>query len=192
MMSTVIPKGVVCGNKVPTLLFDGEDGEDRLLFWVGVTNSFVFDWMLRRVLTTTVNMFLLNGLPFPRVPISSRCAQMIVRSTRRLLGLGKSFYSDNNRMSNLRAAIDVSVLKAYGLGVNDMRLIFDDFPLLDRKQPPIGKERKSTITRDIVLSLVCTGAEKKNYEERVREARRRGAKAYIPHEMRLLTQGGVR
>ena len=192
MMSTVIPKGVVCGNKVPTLLFDGEDGEDRLLFWVGVTNSFVFDWMLRRVLTTTVNMFLLNGLPFPRVPISSRCAQMIVKSTRKLLGLGKSFYGDNKRMSSLRATIDVAVLKAYGLALNDMRLILDDFPLLDRKQPPIGKERKSTITRDIVLSFVCTGAAKKNYEERVRDARRHGAKAYIPYEMRLLTQGGVR
>ena len=137
-------------------------------------------------------MFLLNGLPFPRVPISSRCAQMIVKSTRKLLGLGKSFYGDNKRMSSLRATIDVAVLKAYGLALNDMRLILDDFPLLDRKQPPIGKERKSTITRDIVLSFVCTGAAKKNYEERVREARRHGAKAYIPYEMRLLTQGGVR
>ena len=179
------------GNKVPTLLFDGTDGEDRLMFWVGVTNSFVFDWMLRRVLTTTVNVFLLNGLPFPRTHSPNCWFKTIVDSSKELSNLNQSFYLDNRRMSCLRATIDACVLKAYRLEAADMRLIINDFPLLDRKQPPIGKERKSTITRDMILSFVCVGAEKKQYKERVEEARRLGAKAYIPYEMRSLTQGGI-
>lgn len=192
MMSTVIPSGVVCGNKVPTLLFDETEGESRLLLWVGVTNSFVFDWMLRRVLTTTVNMFLLNGLPFPSLPIDCKLAKEIIRLTKELSSLDKSFYENNVLMSRLRARLDVAVLWAYGLDANDMRLIMNDFPLLDRKQPPIAGEHKSTITRDIVFSLIFAGTEKKNFEKRVEAARRLGAKAYIPYEMRVLTQGGNR
>lgn len=192
MMSAVIPKGVVCGNKVPTLCFGDKGGANRLLFWVGVTNSFVFDWMLRRVLTTTVNMFLLNGLPFPRISLNSKLAREIVAATRELSSLKREFYEDNARMSRLRATIDAAVLQAYGLDEKDLRLIMDDFPLLDRKQTPIAKERKSTITRDMVFSLVCEGEEKRVFRKRVEEARRLGAKAYIPYEMRSLTKGGAR
>lgn len=191
MMSAVIPKGVVCGNKVPTLCFGGKSGARRLLFWVGVTNSFVFDWMLRRVLTTTVNMFLLNGLPFPRIALNSKLAQEVIKATSELSDLSCEFYEDNDRMSRLRATIDVAVLHAYGLDGSDMRLIMDDFPLLDRKQSPIEDELKSTITRDMVLSLACDGAEKEMFRKRVIAARRLGAKAYIPCEMRYLTKGGV-
>ncbi len=72
MMSAAIPAGVVCGNKVPTIIFPGKEGEKRLYFFVGVTNSFVFDWILRRVLSTTVNYFLLFSLPMPKAELENR------------------------------------------------------------------------------------------------------------------------
>jgi len=190
MMSVVIPKGVVCGNKVPTLLFNGNDGERRLLLWVGVVNSFVFDWMLRRVLTTTVNMFLLNGLSFPDLPLDGKLARSIVKCTRELTALGKEYYLDNDRMSRLRVKIDTEVMKAYRIDEKDMKLIMTDFPLLDRKQPPIKGEQKSTITRDLLFSYVCSGLARQRMIKRVEAARLSGAKAYIPYEMRSLTKGG--
>ena len=65
LMAALIPAGVVCGNKVPTILFPEDPSEERLLVWTAIANSFVFDWMLRRVLTTTVNYFLLQSVPLP-------------------------------------------------------------------------------------------------------------------------------
>lgn len=49
MMSAVIPPNVVCGNKVPTMLFPNDASGDLIYLWIGITNSFVFDWMIRRI-----------------------------------------------------------------------------------------------------------------------------------------------
>ena len=57
LMAALIPPGVICGNKVPTILFPEDTSEERLQVWTAIANSFAFDWMLRRVLTTTVNYF---------------------------------------------------------------------------------------------------------------------------------------
>ena len=46
MMSAVIPPNVVCGNKVPTMLFPNDASGDLIYLWIGITNSFVFDWMI--------------------------------------------------------------------------------------------------------------------------------------------------
>ena len=67
-MASLIPAGVVCGNKVPNDPFPWDPSEERLLVWVSIANSFAFDWMLRRVLTTTVNYFLLQSVPMQNSP----------------------------------------------------------------------------------------------------------------------------
>ena len=89
MMTAVIPPGVVCGNKVPTIIFPGGGGEDRLYFFVGVTNSFVFDWILRRVLSTTVNYFLLFSLPMPNIDLSGERAKRMISLAKRLSRMGE-------------------------------------------------------------------------------------------------------
>lgn len=193
MTSAVVPPGVVCGNKVPTVVFRGEGGEDRLYFWVGVTNSFAFDWLLRRVLSTTVNYFLLFSLPMPDIGAGDPLARRITALSRELSELGAEYYTDA-RMGELRAELDLCVAQAYGLSFADMELILRDFPLLDRAQPPLPGEERSTYTRDLLLAMAATafGADGGFYEKRRDEGRARGARAYIPAEMAILcAEGGT-
>lgn len=193
MMSAIIPSNVVCGNKVPTLLFPNDTSGDLIYLWVGITNSFVFDWMIRRIISTTVNYFLLFSIPMPDISIESNLAVKIINKTKELSIMNGDYYI-SNKMEELRSDIDVYVAKAYGLETKDMELIMNDFPLLDRKQPHILNEKRSTVTRDRILSkceLYLDGRQGK-YTDRYIKAKGKNARAYIPTEMtELTTRGGV-
>lgn len=193
MTSAVIPSGVVCGNKVPTIIFPGADGEKRLYFFVGVTNSFVFDWILRRVLSTTVNYFLLFSLPMPSIDLSCQQAKRIISLTKQLSDMGPEFYT-GDMMGTLRAELDVEVAKAYGLDFDDLELIMKDFPLLDRHQPPIKGEVRSTYSRDLLLSVAEKSFQRteRYYAKRADIGEKMNAKAYIPTEMIGLSKGGTK
>lgn len=187
MMSALIPENVVCGNKVPTIVFQEEA---QLLFWIGVTNSFVFDWVIRRIISTTVNYFLLLSVPLPNISLNSSLAKKIIDNTKRLAKLGKDFYC-GNEMQQLRADIDAAVAMAYGLNLEELEIILEDFPLLDRKQPPIFGEKRSTVTKDLVLSKIEAESESDHgYIKRVEEETKCGAVAYIPSEMVELCERG--
>lgn len=186
MMSTLIPPGVVCGNKVPTILFY-ENSFDYMYFWLGVTNSFVFDWLLRRTISTTVNYFLLFSMPMPNIDITCNLAKGIIAKSQELCEMGENFYTDD-KMEILRAEIDLLVAEAYGLDFLDIELLLKDFPLLDRTQKKLVGESKSTITRDLLLSLAEKRYNNKpySYTERYSEYKKLKAKAYIPTEMTVL------
>lgn len=186
MMSTLIPPGVVCGNKVPTILFV-ENNLDYMYFWLGVTNSFAFDWLLRRIISTTVNYFLLFSMPMPKIDIDSEKAREIIARSRELCEMGEEFYSDD-KMEKMRAELDILVAEAYGLNFSDIELLFADFPLLDRDQKTLESEKKSTITRDLLLSLAEKRYNNKSdmYSSRYNKYKKLNAKAYIPTEMTVL------
>lgn len=187
MMSAVIPANVVCGNKVPTIRFLGNNCEQQLFFWIGVTNSFVFDWLIRRVISTTINYFLLFSIPMPNISLDHPLAQTIISATKALSKMNGEYYT-SLEMQQLRAEIDVAVAKAYDVSFSELELILEDFPLLDRAQPPLKSERQSTITRDLLLSTAeksyDTGTN--HYLERTQAAQILKAKAYIPSEMTCL------
>ena len=189
MMSCIIPSNVVCGNKVPTIVFSGDVGQDLMHYWVGVTNSFVFDWILRRVLSTTVNYFLLFSLPFPNIDLEGPVAQHIISNTYRLTAMQEEYYT-GTQMPQLRAEIDLLVAQAYGITVEELITILNDFPLLDRGQPTIRGESKSYVTRDTILALAekYYGQVDSDYVSRLQEYLLVGAKAYIPSEMTVLCQ----
>jgi hypothetical protein len=52
MMASLIEPGVICGNKVPTVLFPNDPTEDRMLLWLAIVNSISFDWLMRRLVTS--------------------------------------------------------------------------------------------------------------------------------------------
>jgi len=191
MMTAIIPPGVVCGNKVPTIVFPRDKGEKQLYFFAGVTNSFVFDWVLRRVLSTTVNYFLLFSLPMPDIDLGSELASKIISLAKELSEMGAEYYTDP-KMGRLRAELDLAVAQGYGLEFSDLELIMRDFPLLDRHQPPANGERRSTYTRDLLLSAAEKefGKEDRVYTQRAELAEKQDARAYIPTEMVELTRGG--
>ena len=191
MMSAVIPSGVICGNKVPTVIFPNAP-DDILYLWIGVTNSFVFDWMIRRIISTTVNYFLLLSIPMPNIDLDTKEAKKIIENVKILSRMGSEYYKVG-KMQELRAEIDLIVAKAYGLNFKEIEIIMKDFPIMDRKQPTIKGEKKSTITRDTILSIAAKNWNIKNseYIKRYELGKNVSASAYIPTEMTILCEGGV-
>lgn len=188
LMASLISPNVVCGNKVPTILFPDDQSEERLLVWIAIANSFAFDWMLRRILTTTVNYFLLQSVPLPKISKGGLPWQRLVNAARELRELDEAGANTKvfNRVAELRSKIDAEVAVAYGLNPKDMELVMQDFPLLDRVQPALSGELKSTITRDTVFAAVAkrTGIHPTSWLlDRVGKAARLGAIAYIPSEL---------
>jgi len=185
MMAAIIPPGVVCGNKVPTILFPNDLNEERLFLWIGIVNSFPFDWLLRRVLTTTVNYFLLKSVHLPNIEPNSARGRKIIKLTHQIRTNDTSSKSiDLWNIAKIRAEIDIQVLAAYQLCHNDMEVILSDFPLLDRGQPSISGEKKSTITRDYLLTRTCEyfNIDSDKWSNRVVEAKKSGAIPYIYSE----------
>jgi hypothetical protein len=187
MMAALVPPGVVCGNKVPTIEFPNDPSEERILLWLSIVNSLPFDWLLRRVVTTTVNYFVLLSVKLPPLDIESLPARRLVEIARRLSFLdtgGRSSFKECWKIARLRAEADVMVANAYGCTERDLRLMLRDFPLLDRGQPPIFGEGKSTITSDLLMQAWAHRKNKKNgaADKRVADAMERGAVAYISSE----------
>lgn len=187
MLSAVVPAGVICGNKVPTIRFPNAsgDGIDQLYLGAGVLNSLPFDWFLRRIITTTVNYFLLMGVPLPRLTPDTTIGQRVAKYARELAELhGENGGNDSRLVAEHRTAIDIEVLLGYGLSVDDLSVMLHDFPLLDRAQPPLPGEERSTVTRDLLL-LRCAervGGQTTEWAQRFAEATKLGAVAYIPSE----------
>ena len=188
MMSAIIPSNVVCGNKVPTVVFPNDTTGDRIYLWVGIVNSFAFDWLIRRIISTTVNYFLLLSVPIPQIELDSALAKTIISCTKRLSCMTEEYYR-TNEMQDLRIKIEVAVAKAYGLSIEDIRLILQDFPLIDRKQPSRATQSATTITSDLICAAF-ESSESNNTLYRIvaEEYNKIGAKAYIPAEMRELTK----
>jgi SAM-dependent methyltransferase len=187
MLAALVPTNVVCGNKVPTLIFEDES-EERMLLWLGIVNSFTFDWMLRRVVTTTVNYFLLFSLPLPAMDTRNLLAQRIITAVRKLQGSTAWPVSSWERMweiGKLRTEIDACVSRAYNLTTGDLELLLADFPLLDRAQPVFAGEGRSTVTRDVLLhrhAQLEYGTEDTKWTGRVRQAMDLRALPYVPSE----------
>ncbi|HEX6749202.1 MAG TPA: N-6 DNA methylase [Longimicrobium sp.] len=190
ILAARIPARVVCGNKVPTITFDNprlSASERNALgyLWLATANSIALDWFARRVITTSVNYFLLLALPFPDYDLDSLAAQRLVSLARQLERADQQLgQPDPWALAELRAEIDVHVLTAYRLGVHHLRLMLDDFPLLDRAQPPLEGESRSTVTRDLVMARAAelAGSDPGEHGRRAALARARGAIPYFPSE----------
>jgi predicted RNA methylase len=180
-MAAMIPPGHVCGNKVPTLVFPNDDSEDRAWLWLAIANSFPFDWLLRRVITTTVNYFLLMSVPLPPIEPESLPGRRLIEIARKLDQLDRSGSSFLRKweIAELRAKADSIVANAYGLDQDDLRLMLEDFPLIDRKQPPINNEQRSSVTTDLLLHTFCVKDSTSELADRVDIARRIGATPYL-------------
>lgn len=182
MLAAAVPAGVVCGNKVPTVTFPNDDRPERGWLWISVVNSLPFDWALRRVITTTVNYFLLVSVPLPSISLESMEGHRLIEIAKALHAedaSGPKSTADRQHMAELRAEADVVVLRAYGLSADHLRTMLEDFPLLDRGQPPLPGELRSTVTRDLLLTRALVGRpEGAVHARRLEEALRAGAVAY--------------
>jgi hypothetical protein len=92
------------------------------------------------------------------------------------------------KAAEMRAAIEVRVLRMYLQDCDTLNLILADFPLLDREQPALPGECRSTITKDLVrlraAEYFSAGpkADVRELGERVDQARRAGAIPFVPSD----------
>jgi hypothetical protein len=156
VLSALIPGGAVCGNKVPTCVFDVDDPRLQLI-WVALASSFVVDWLVRRRISTTLNFFHWYQIPLPRVNPDSIEGQMLLEAASslsfpRIRPNGKDIWFEHpswarfehveqavelKRRAQLRARIDAIVAELYALTSYEYASILSDFPLLDRFQQPL-------------------------------------------------------
>lgn len=182
LLAARVPAHVVCGNKVPTLAFSG-GGEEREDLFLALANSLVVDWMLRRIVTTTVNFFLLDTLALPRIDEDSDVGRELVSLAHRLTASEGDTSINLWQVGQWRARSDALVAAAWGLGCSDLETVLRDFPLLDRGQPALPGENRSTVTADSVLAELANILDVAHSSaERRENACVRGAIPYIPAE----------
>jgi hypothetical protein len=109
-----------------------------------------------------------------------------VSAAQKLRTLDQNGASDHAllRAGELRAEIDAEVAVAYGLSIDDLKIMMADFPLLDRGQPMLEREARSTITVDTLLAATAKRMRENGepWASRARHARDLGARAYVPSE----------
>ena len=183
VLAALIPTGVVCGNKVPTIDFASKD---QAAAWVGIANSFAFDWIARRLVTTTLNFFILRSLPIPKWEAKDDTYLAIAAATRLLsrleLDVGESDLWD---VGNVRAKIEVMTAHLYGISIKEFEQMMCDFPQVDNAQLPLPGEVKSTVTRDLIVASGdgwATLSEVNHARERVILARSLGAVPFVPNQ----------
>ena len=193
LMAALIPSGVICGNKVPTVIFPNDPSEDRLFLWLAIVNSLPFDWILRRVVTTTVNYFVLLSLALPNIEKNSLPARRLVSIARKLHDLdvsGSATFEQAWRIAELRAEADILVARAYRCSIDDLMVMLRDFPLLDRGQPALPGDATSSITTDFLLSMWSRTKNKADSSaKRFHAGRELGAIAYMSSEFANISTG---
>ncbi|MGH3849855.1 MAG: hypothetical protein ACRDRT_09155, partial [Pseudonocardiaceae bacterium] len=150
VQAALIEPGRVCGNKVPTIDFiasgESDEGERRRreLLFLAAANSLVLDWFVRRVVTTSLNFFILLDLPLPMLDPASPAGERLVDLAAHLTAGEAIRYDSARQVAQDRAEIDMLMCAAYGIDLADLPVILADFPLLDRHQPPLPGEPRST------------------------------------------------
>lgn len=179
VLATLIPSNCVCGNKVPTCRFDTKDIRLHLM-WIGMANSFIVDWLIRKRMTTTLNFFHWYQIPFPRIDVNSTiCKEIVFRviklvcindKTEEVWEIIKNYYDDEivNKYreklgmlsrESVRLELECIVSKLFKLSLEDLALILYSFNNIDKSQMYLDgdtaynnkSKSQSFVTRDMVL-----------------------------------------
>lgn len=65
LVAALIPRHSISGHKVPTIEFEAGTLNDTLL-WLGIANSLVMDFLVRKKISLTMSYTIMDSLPFPR------------------------------------------------------------------------------------------------------------------------------
>ncbi len=87
LIAALLPKSSVSGHKVPTIEFLDGAKRDTLL-WLGVANSLVMDFLVRKKVSLTMSYTIMDSLPFPRDFSDTPASNEIVRRVCALCAAG--------------------------------------------------------------------------------------------------------
>jgi len=149
LVAALIPPETVCGDKVPTILFDSGSPAD-LFLWIAVANSLAMDFVVRKKIALKMSYTIMDTLPFPRDWRRTPAAGAIIARSYALSAVGAEMEAMRNiAASNLgvplefgavddpetraRLMTEIEVLVAhdvYGLARDDLRYVLDPDNLL--------------------------------------------------------------
>jgi len=176
-MATLVEGPAVSGHSLAMLNLGSATPRLASVF-AAIFNSFVFDWFVRLSVAQHMSFNFVEPAPFLReIPLLN-----VEETVERLL-TGDADYVER---ADLRAELDAAVALGYGLAYDDLSHIVQSFPLIDREEPPVNGESRSTVTLDLLLAAYCRQAEARDpgHAERVRAARRVGALGYVAAPLR--------
>ncbi|MCA0921980.1 Eco57I restriction-modification methylase domain-containing protein [Pseudooceanicola nanhaiensis] len=105
LVAALLPQRSVSGHKVPTIEFVRGTIKDMLL-WLGVANSLVMDFLVRKKVSLTMSYTIMDSLPFPRDYSTTPSAEAIARRVCALCAVGEE-------MAEFRAqAVKAGILEA--------------------------------------------------------------------------------
>ncbi len=189
MLCAYIPPNCICGNKVPTIEFAYEEHFEGLsLLWVAIANSFVFDWLIRKVITTNANFFIVDSMPVPAVDFTDARCVRIIQLARELIFSHQMQYGWETAV--LRGEIEALVANLYQVNADELKMILSDFPIVDKLQPAINNESASTVTADLTLLQFLQinnnfNAEIPGVEERLVLHKMAGAIPFVPSQFQI-------
>jgi hypothetical protein len=168
LLAALLPRGVVCGDKVPTIVLDGGAPADYMV-WLAAANSLVIDYVVRRKVSLKMSYTVLDSLPIPRRLSHDTVHRQIVEGAARLTcttpemlhfwdelaadewvdARGNSLpgITDPDRRLSLRAKLDAMVaVHLFGLDTGQISLILGDFKALaNRERRRYGEFRSSRL-----------------------------------------------
>ncbi|MHB8897351.1 MAG: Eco57I restriction-modification methylase domain-containing protein [Thermoguttaceae bacterium] len=168
-VTTIIPP-TFHGNKIPTARIVGDAGKrliqnDEQLYLAAIANSYVFDFMIRMRVTTTLNFFYVYQMPVPRMtardagfsPIMERSARLICTTPEfdelaKEVGIKshKQGVTDPAKRAQLRAELDGLIAHLYGLTEAEFAHVLSTFPLV----PDPVKVAAQNAYRDVERGLI--------------------------------------
>ncbi len=143
LISSILPRQVFANHKLMVERRDSALSPQEQLFVVAVLNSFIFDFMIRQRVTTTISMYAFYQLPAPRIsstdprfpPIATRAAHLICTTPEfddlaKEVGLKRHQPLEPLERARLRAELDGLIAHLYGLTESEFAHILTTFPLV--------------------------------------------------------------
>jgi hypothetical protein len=137
-IACLVPPHVFAVNTAPSLVWPAGDARDEA-YLLGVMASVPFDWFARRRVEIHLNYFILNSLPVPRPPRDDPRWQRVVELAGRLAAVDDRYatWADEVGVGTgplepaakaaMIAELDAVVAWLYGLGRDELELMFEDF-----------------------------------------------------------------
>jgi hypothetical protein len=180
-LSSLLPKQVACGHKVPTFTYSTNEVK-RLILLQAVMSSFVWDFLVRLRVSTSMTMNHLTQVPVPQFAdfdekLTQELCERVVKlscTTPEMASYWNAIFpeqpwttdravTDLSARAVLRAEIDARIAKRYALSAAEYACVLTHFPLLDRSYKPLAgdafkaegtdetKTDRAFITRDLAL-----------------------------------------
>lgn len=177
VLASLIPPDAICGNKIPTCRFWPDNDIKYHLYWIGMANSFLVDWVMRKKITITINYFHWSQIPFPLLDMNTDCAKEIIAGaaivSERMNGYSLSRFFNQKEdqdiikyyekfklesTGKIRLTMDCIIAAVMEVTVPELIQVLFDFPALDQGKPGIEGDRRynkktatSYVTRDMLL-----------------------------------------